>query len=240
MSRDLNIEGRPIGIALDEVGRAASHRFWGRNGATGLAFTPVWNVGTAYPWPAAAAKLDIVSNDADDDDGDTGARTVYVAGLDASYAEIDETVTMNGLSIVTTVKSFLRVRKLSVLTAGTTGTNEGTITASLTGTANVVAAILPLEGHSSQALITAPAAKSLLVYDPVISFPNYTTVRLRVREFGGVWQVRGLWDSLIFQGNPGMGTIPRYFPAKTDVVFEALAAAGTATSVEALAVFVED
>jgi len=85
--------------------------------------TPVGNLS----YPAAALQMKVSSADADDTSAGTGARTVLITGLDADYAVISETVTMNGQTAVTTTNSFLRVNSMLVTTAGTSLANEGVI-----------------------------------------------------------------------------------------------------------------
>jgi len=85
--------------------------------------TPVGNL----TYPAAALQMTVSSADADDTSAGTGARTVLITGLDANYAVISETVTMNGQTAVTTTNSFLRINSMLVTTAGTSLANEGII-----------------------------------------------------------------------------------------------------------------
>jgi hypothetical protein len=85
--------------------------------------TPVGNLSYA----AAALQMTVSSSDADDTSAGTGARTVLIAGLDANYAVISETVTMNGQTAVTTTNSFLRINSMLVTTAGSSFANEGII-----------------------------------------------------------------------------------------------------------------
>jgi len=85
--------------------------------------TPIGNLS----YPAAALQMTVSSADADDTSAGTGARTVLITGLDANYAVISETVTMNGQTAVTTTNSFLRINAMLVTTAGTSLANEGVI-----------------------------------------------------------------------------------------------------------------
>jgi hypothetical protein len=85
--------------------------------------TPVGNLSYA----ASALQMTVSSSDADDTSAGTGARTVLITGLDADYAVISETVTMNGQTAVTTTNSYLRINSMLVTTAGTSLANEGII-----------------------------------------------------------------------------------------------------------------
>jgi len=78
----------------------------------------IWDGSAAYPFPAAAATTTVASGDANDTSDGTGARTIDVMGLDANYASVTESVTMNGTSNVTLSTSFLRVFRAYVTTVG--------------------------------------------------------------------------------------------------------------------------
>jgi len=78
-------------------------------------------------YPATALQMTVSSSSASDAAAGTGARTVLVTGLDANYAVISETVTMNGQTAVTTTNSFLRINNMLVTTAGTGLANAGII-----------------------------------------------------------------------------------------------------------------
>jgi hypothetical protein len=78
-------------------------------------------------YPASALQMTVSSSSASDTSAGTGARTVLITGLDANYAVISETVTMNGQTAVTTTNSFLRINAMLVTTAGTGLANAGII-----------------------------------------------------------------------------------------------------------------
>jgi hypothetical protein len=109
-------------------------------------------------WPAAAAGAVLVSTDVDDDGdpADTGARTVIVRGLDENWALASETVTMNGTTpTAATTVTFIRIHEIEVVTAGSSLTNEGQITASISGT-NIIA-MYAIHSTSESGRYTIPA-----------------------------------------------------------------------------------
>ena len=120
-------------------------------------FETIWETGNNYPWQSSAVTVDVVSDDANDDVAGTGARTLRIQGLDSSYAFAEETVDMDGTTTVTTTQTFLRVFRMSVETAGTSGNNEGTITATYTGGSDVAATITSGNGQTLMCLYTIPA-----------------------------------------------------------------------------------
>lgn len=100
----------------------------------------IWPNGGTVPNPAAASVLKI-SSSSTDDDGDpagTGARTIFIAGVDGSYNVVSETITLNGQTAVNTTNSYLYVNTFYVVTVGSGGANAGIIYA---GTGVVTAGV---------------------------------------------------------------------------------------------------
>jgi hypothetical protein len=93
----------------------------------------VWPAGGTIPHPTSASVLKISSSSADDASAGTGARTVYIAGVDGDFAVVSETVTLNGQTAVDTTNSYLYVNSFYVVTVGSGGVNAGNINAG-TGT----------------------------------------------------------------------------------------------------------
>jgi hypothetical protein len=131
---------------------------FGYNSSIGSgAFETIWETGNNYPWQSTAVTVDVVSDDANDDVAGTGARTLRIQGLDSSYNFAEETVDMDGTTTVTTTQTFLRVFRMSVETAGTSGNNVGTITVTYTGGSDVAATITAGNGQTLMTLYTIPA-----------------------------------------------------------------------------------
>lgn len=129
---------------------------------TGTLPEDVWDYGGLYTgFPSAAETLQVFSASANDTAAGTGARTVTINGLDANYASLSETVTLNGVTPVTTTNAFLRVNNLQVITAGSGGSNAGLITCrqSVTQT-NVMCAITLGWNFSKSTAYTVPAGYS--------------------------------------------------------------------------------
>lgn len=93
--------------------------------AVGNTLVTVWSLTTLYTYPSDTTAMTISSGDVNDDAGDTGARTAKVTGLDADWAEVEQTVTLDGQNGVSIPTSLRRVYRIEVLTAGSNGSNEG-------------------------------------------------------------------------------------------------------------------
>ena len=116
-------------------------------------------IGSAnFTYPTSADIVSVVSDDTDDADGGSGARTVSLEGLDNDYNSISETVTLDGTNSVSTNGSFLRVFRMRIETAGSSGGSEGTVIATIDG--NEIARIDPdFDNQTLQAIYTVPAGK---------------------------------------------------------------------------------
>jgi len=131
---------------------------FGYNSSIGSgAFETIWETGDDYPWQSTAVTVDVVSDDTNDDVAGTGARTLRIQGLDGSYNFAEETVDMDGTTTVTTTQEFLRVFRMSVETAGTSGNNIGNISVTYTGGSDVAATITAGNGQTLMTLYTIPA-----------------------------------------------------------------------------------
>lgn len=116
---------------------------------------PVWEVAGAYTFPASATTMNLVSTV--NTGADKTGTTVLVQGLDADYAQISETLTLNGTTVVVTTKSYLRITNITVSSV-TGGVNPtGTITLKDLTNTTVYAQINPSIGHSQMAIYTVPA-----------------------------------------------------------------------------------
>lgn len=98
----------------------------------------VWPDGGSIPHPTVASVLKISSSSSDDTSAGTGARTVYIGGVDGDYNVVSETVTLNGQTEVNTTNSYLYVNSFYVLTTGSGEANAGNINA---GTGTVTAGV---------------------------------------------------------------------------------------------------
>ena len=196
----------------------------------------IWSHGGLYSYLAAASVLKVSSSSANDAAAGTGARTVTLAGLDASYNEISETVSLNGQTEVLTTQSFLRVFRAFVVTAGSGGTAAGTI---YMGTGVVTAGVpanvyaeIPLGANQTQmALWTVPAGYTLYITGGVFSAASnnaaqYVLGQFFFRPLGGVF--RNVADitvnSNVFRYD---WEIPIAIPEKSDIEARGIALSGS-------------
>lgn len=148
-------------------GDVADHSLFskfGRVSGVNTAIVDLWSGAALYVFPVSAVKLDIVSTSAQDKGTasvGTGIQKVRIIGLDANHLEISEDITLNGQTIVTTTKDFLRINKFYAIQCGTSGFAIGTITAKLTGQATIYSQIDIGLTIDRQMIYTVPAGKKL-------------------------------------------------------------------------------
>ena len=187
---------------------------FGYNTSVGTSYEVICDLGTHH-YPTSAAVASIVSSDAADSSAGTGARTVEVQGLDGDYAEVTETVTMNGTAAVSTTNSFIRIFRVRVKTAGTSETNVGNITLTI---GSNIARITAGQGQTLMAVYTVPANKTafLLKFQGSLSKNQEANFQLRARDFNNGWNVKGLWGTFA-EGVTYDYPVPLKFLEKTDI-----------------------
>jgi hypothetical protein len=215
-------------------GNVAGHSYvnkFGRNPDIDTGgFETIWNGGASYTGhDAVAAEITTLSSsNAADTAAGTGARTVEVYGLDASYLEISEVVTLLGTTLVDTTLSYIRLNRMIVRSAGTGGVNVGTLNAAQKITTANIFAVMPI-GYNQTMICayTIPAGKTGYMTSWGAGLSGKTNsncnVKIRARPFGEVFQVK---EELSVQG---AGTshfnrkfaVPNKYAEKTDLFIEA-------------------
>ena len=126
----------------------------------------VWEQGGDYPWLDSAVTMFVSSTSVNDTSGGSGANTILIQGLDENYVEIEETITLNGQTQVTTQLSYLRVYRAFVTLAGSSGTSGGIIYIGSSGATGgvpngTVYANLSIGNQTQIAAYTVPAGHTL-------------------------------------------------------------------------------
>lgn len=203
---------------------------FGYNPSVGTTSEDIWVHGGIITYPVVAAKASVVSNstedDADKDPVGTGAYTVSIEGLDTNYAEISETVTLDGTTPVSTINSYIRINASIILTAGSGGANIGTITVSIGG--NIQREIAPGRNRANATHYTIPAGKTGYLHSIYFETSKNSDIEciLLHRPFGGVFTTIRVIN--IYQ-NVFVGSVDyfRKFTEKTDVTMRSSTSTGT-------------
>tara|TARA_A100000171_G_scaffold51086_1_gene64333 strand:+ start:287 stop:1081 length:795 start_codon:yes stop_codon:yes gene_type:complete len=201
---------------------------FGYNSAVGDTKETIWEQGGLYAYPPSASVMTVSSSDANDTSAGTGARTVEIFGLDADYNEINEIVTLNGQTAVNTTKSYLRINRGLVRSAGSGGANAGIIYAGTgTVTSGVPANIyLTINGDGDNqtlmALWTVPANYTAFLTKMSLSTGTSTNTQavlnssLVARPYGEVFQIKERF-TLTDGAHEQFYTFPLRFTEKTDL-----------------------
>ena len=171
---------------------------FGNNPDSNGTLETVWSQSSLYVYPTSATAMKVSSTSASDTAAGTGARTIRVDGLNASYNEISEFVTLNGQTPVLTTNTFIRVFRSFVVTAGSANTAAGTIYVGdgvmTAGVPATIYAEIPIgENQTLMALWTVPAGYTLYLSRGSFSAASNNTAqyvlgKFMVRPFGGVFR----------------------------------------------------
>jgi len=187
----------------------------------------VWEQGGDYPWLDSAVTMFVSSTSVNDTSGGSGANTILIQGLDENYVEIEETITLNGQTQVTTQLSYLRVYRAFVTLAGSSGTSGGIIYIGSSGATGgvpngTVYANLSIGNQTQIAAYTVPAGHTLYLDEINITAAlNLANKRVNAsfhtRDFGSnVFRTRFI---NVLQSNQlkQLFKYPQEFAEKTDV-----------------------
>lgn len=114
------------------TGHSVIHVF-GHNPDVDTTEVTIWPALGLLVHPAAPTIMTISSSSASDTSAGTGARTVYILGINGTGGYVSETVTLNGQTAVNTVHEYDAIETMSVASVGSDGINAGIIYAG-TGT----------------------------------------------------------------------------------------------------------
>lgn len=185
------------------AGYSTVQKFGRNDDIDSAAAEDVWAGGGTRVYLSSAETMD-VSSTSTNDDGDpvgTGAHTIMIEGLDSSYDEISESVTMDGTTTVTTSGSFLRVHRAYVMTAGSVETNDGDITIDPTtsGSGSRQAFIASGDGQTLISHYTVPREKTAYMTGAQVSVHaksgstgvKEAQMKFYIRPQGGAWRLQG-------------------------------------------------
>lgn len=136
------------------------------------------------------------SSSANDAAAGTGARTLYIEGLNSSFNPISETWTVVGTTGTALTNAYIRINSIRVATAGSGGTNAGAITCwtryyAATGFTSGSRHITMIagEGRSRSGAYTVPAGKTLLITE-LYATEASSTAAYTYSDYMGVTNLR--------------------------------------------------
>ena len=182
------------------LGHSIINKF-GHNPAAATGGEDVWGGGGTYAfYPTTAQTMEAVSSDNDDNVGDTGARLLLVFGLNSSWDEVSEYVTLTGTTPVALNHTYIRMYRAVVISVGSSESNEGNIQVRETGAGDIGAYIAAGDGQTQQAIYTIPRGKTGYFIKGYVALGNDNkngedgTFQWKARlnnGFTGAWAVKG-------------------------------------------------
>jgi hypothetical protein len=218
-----------IPISANTVtGYSRVHKFGLVDTSTSANWSTIWTAGEtngqyAYPWDLSANTVTVVSSSGQDASAGSGALTIRVQGLDASYNFAQEDFTMTGATPTSAgSQTFLRVNRAYVLTGNT---NVGTI--EVKNGSTVVTEIKEDMGQTLQCVYTVPAGKTAYLSEmQACSNKSQSVVTgVFIKEFGGVFRIR---QSTALYGSTHTThfSTPHRIPEKSDIDMRIKASTG--------------
>lgn len=183
-------------VGRGQIGGHSVTHIFGHNPDVDTTEVTIWPATGLLGHPAAPTIMKISSSSASDTAAGTGARTVYINGINGTGGYVSETVTLNGQTEVNTAHEYDAIETMSVTSVGSGGVNAGIIYA---GTGTVTAGVpavpysaigigdnLSLVGHW-----TCPTGYTgYLVYGSVTcgdtGGSQYITARIKLRGQDGI------------------------------------------------------
>jgi hypothetical protein len=219
ISQNGRIEPFDLQVARGQIfGHSVVHVF-GHNPDVDQTEVTIWPALGLLGHPASPTIMKISSSSVDDTSTGTGARTVYILGINGTGGYVSETVTLNGQTAVNTTHEYDAIERLVVASVGSGGVNAGTIYA---GTGTVTAGV-PATPYSAigigdnTSLVghwTCPAGHTgYLVYGSITSGDvgsnQYIVTRLKQRGQDGI-----IRTAAIATLNRGSVEYPFTYPVK--------------------------
>jgi len=141
-------------------------RTWSKIGFAGAVTTeqdmaPWFGTGGKYVFPSSMMTLSLYSNNHEDKNAGTGARTAMVYYLTSSYVENSALVTLNGTGGVSVGAELIRVNNMRVASAGSNNCNIGNM--ALMSSAVTYGYITATKNRMRQCIYTVPSGKNLYI-----------------------------------------------------------------------------
>ena len=222
----LMVNSQPYLYAVAEgdiAGHSSLLKFGTRTSIAANTQSLIWEgTNPLYTYLTSAEQLKVTSSSAQDGIGGTGVLTLTLVGLDGNFLEQTETITMNGLTAVTTTKSFIRVNRAYGATSGSSMTNVGAINITNNAGTNQLVHIPAGDGQTLMTMWTVPANKTAYLTQITASNDSGKGARfsLYVRQLDGgtiyPWQIK--YRAYLIGGNEVVPfNIPFKIPEKTDI-----------------------
>jgi len=144
------------------------------------------DVGDGFNFFETADTVDVISNSANDDGTGSRARTVTIEGLNGSFNEQTETVTLVGNGTVTSSNTYIRINKAFVASSGTYHeTNQRDISLRRNTGGLKYTTIKKKIGRSRTGVYTVPTGKTAFITDIHITSNSQRRFSLKLYKLEG-------------------------------------------------------
>jgi len=196
---------------------------FGFNGDIDTNIEDIWDGGGVYTYQSSAVAMTVTSGGGATDNG----VQVTVQGLDASYNEVSEAVTLAGSGTATTTQTYLRVYRAFV-----SGSQEPTGDITIANGGTTYAKVLDGEHQTLMALWTVPAGyTAYLLQTDITAFTEqnnkFAVVWVQTRELDGVFRTQDKF-ALVENTHHQQYQVPLPIPEKTDIRIRAIGSSSSA------------
>lgn len=208
-------------VARGQVDGHSTVNIYGYQPSVGTTSIPVWENATAYTYPSSAITMYLSGSN-----GDTAQ--ILIVGLDANYAVISETVTLNGTTPVATTKQYFRINSMNV-SVGSATNPAGAVYLKNQAGSTTYAQINAGVGRTQAAIYTVPAGYTYFLQRVNIytslNGNDYVTYTNKTISSSGV--VQFTQQAPFAASYEAMRVMPRPFVEKTDIQLMAKVQSGT-------------
>lgn len=251
----INQSDDPVDVAAGNVSGVEGVFIQGHNPTINIGTAPegIWAVNGDYAgFPRqsdAAETVDVISTSNDDIVAGSGAQSVTIYGLGATFEYQEEEVIMFGAVASTSANTWKRVFGARIRSVGVDNVNAGDISVyHTTTTANVFAFIPAGRGESNQANYTVPTGKTLYVTSMSVNVvgpagaPSSAVVNLWTRSLISVTTTKV--SAAVAAGAPLVYNFetPIVLPFRTDlkVLVESVSVDGTSVTAHVHGILVDN
>ena len=217
-------------VARGQIMGHSTVNIYGVQASVATSYIPVWENASAYTYPATATIMNLASSV--NTGADKTGTTVLIQGLDSAYAVISETLTLNGTTVVPTVKSYLRINSISVASVTSSTMPTGVITLKDLTNTTTYAQMTAGFGRSQMSIYTVPAGYTFYLsrIDAYTSLNGSSAAYASYRNYStsstGVVSISQ--QAAFTNWYHAQRVMPRPFTEKTDIQLQAIVSTGTA------------
>lgn len=226
---------RPVQVVSGMVGttQIKNNYKYGSSTVISSSYVDVWPAATTMNYLTSAETVNCVSGSASDDLGGVGLEKIKIYGLDSSWNEISETVSLDGTNPVTTSNSYIRINRVAG-TQSNNGANDafnvGLITLTSSSSAKVMAYLPIGTNNTLQIQYAVPNGfyAAITEFSVTVQSGDQANFRPISRNFGEPFTVKQEYNIVSSSSNFTFDP-PILLAPKSDLSVRAIKVAGAGT-----------